>query len=64
MLKEETEKSIMAERHRADKEVLQLEHENSIREMVEIQVGVVLSSLYMYTHCLILHVCNSTHKIL
>ena len=38
MLKEETEKQLMNEKHSSDREMLQLEHENSLREMVEIQV--------------------------
>ena len=38
MLKEESEKMLMEERHKRDKETLQVEHENSIREIVEIQV--------------------------
>ena len=38
-LKEESERQLMSQRHSTDKETLQLEHENSIREMVEIQVG-------------------------
>ncbi len=37
-MKEEAEKQLMNEKHSSDKEMLQLEHENSLREMVEIQV--------------------------
>ena len=44
MLKEESEKMLMEERHKRDKETLQVEHENSIREIVEIQV------LYLLFH--------------
>lgn len=45
MLKEETEKQLMNERHFSNKEMLQLEHENSIREIVEIQVQSALLSI-------------------
>ena len=58
MLKEESEKMLMEEKHKRDKETLQVEHENSIREMVEIQVLPVIISA-VPSKKIIVHVLNS-----